>query len=447
MPIRPPALRVILWGINYAPEPTGIAVYNADLARYFKTQGIDVEVIAGFSYYPAWQKKDEDRGRLYRRDTLDDVPVHRCWQYVPGKVTKLARIIHEASFAVTSVWKALLMPRADLYVVVSPPLGLGPVAWLISKFKRSRYLFHVQDLQPDSAAELGMLKEGVFLRAMRRCERLVYAKSAGVSGISTGMIEAFLEKGVPREKVFLLPNWLRLPRVKSDRSATSSRGSFRCRHGISDNALLAVYSGNLGKKQGLDVIFDAAELLHADTPTNDSIQIVVVGDGAERSRLEARLRERPLGNLRLLPLLSDDDYRDMLDDADLALITQQPGTGQVCFPSKLLSVLAVGLPVVTAADESSDLAKAVKEGGFGRNVPAADGAALAAVLSEVSADRARLAGWASRTLWVERFAPEVVLPQFEAVVLALADTRISKGAAVERKEVPEGTAPRKLETI
>ena len=122
-------MRIVVWGINYAPEVTGIAPYNAGLCRYFAAQGHDVRMVTTFAYYPQWQKSAADRGRLYRTDHDEaGVPVHRCWHYVPARPSTMRRILHEFSFGVTSWLRLLSLPRADVYVVVSPPLILGPLA-------------------------------------------------------------------------------------------------------------------------------------------------------------------------------------------------------------------------------------------------------------------------------------------------------------------------------
>jgi len=422
-------MRVIIWGINYAPEPTGISPYTTDLAEFLAQRGMEVEVVTGFSYYPAWQKRPEDRGTLFRGDRINRVAVHRCWQYVPKKLSTLKRVLHEATFAASSLCRTLFLARADVYVVISPPLGLGVAAWLVTRLKRSRFLFHVQDLQPDSAAGLGMVKAGGFLRLMYACERFAYERAAGVSGISLGMMDAFAAKHVPARKMFLLPNWLRGAGQAVPPAVEMAR--FRETHRIPSHALLAVYSGNLGRKQGLDVLLDAAEILASRAVQGRPVVLIVAGDGADQAALSERLRRQPLHNLRLLPLQSAANYQIMLRAANVALVTQMPGTGQVCFPSKLLSVLSAGLPVITTADETSDLARAVREGGFGVNVPAASPEPLATALEAAANNPALLEEWRSKTRWVERFAPEAMLPKFEAAVRAVANPELPDAPGLE----------------
>jgi colanic acid biosynthesis glycosyl transferase WcaI len=126
-------MRVIVWGINYAPEFTGIAPHSVALCEFLSGQGHEVEMVTSFPYYPSWQKCPEDRGRLYRTDVVNRVRVHRCWHFVPARVSALKRILHEGSFVFTSTLRALSLPRPDVYVIVSPPLLLGVAAWLVGK--------------------------------------------------------------------------------------------------------------------------------------------------------------------------------------------------------------------------------------------------------------------------------------------------------------------------
>jgi len=409
-------MRVILWGINYEPEPTGIAPYTAGLARHLQSLGMDVRVVSGFAYYPAWAKEPGDRGCWHRRDWVNGVRVHRCWQYVPSRPSVWGRIAHELSFVLSSLWRIWRLPRADLYFVVSPPLGLGPAAWLMARLKRSRFLFHVQDLQPDSAATLGMLRAGLLLRLLYTVEAFTYRTASGVSAVSAGMVDALRAKGVERGKVHFLPNWTR----SSAPAGAEEASSFRARQGISPWTFLAVYSGNLGRKQGLEVLIEAAAQLASAPRGGRPILILIAGDGAGRETLAQMLAERPHVRVQLLPLQSSEDHAAMMAAADVTLITQQTGTGRICLPSKLLSSLSAGRPVIAAADAESDLVRAVEQGGFGAHVPAGDAPALARLLHAAASQPEQVAEWARNTSWIRRYSPQAVLPRYEAAVLAAA---------------------------
>ncbi len=404
-------MRIIVWGINYTPEVTGIAPFNRGLCEFLRATGHDVRMVSAFAYYPAWRKAAADSGRLFRTDVLAGVPVHRCWHFVPSKVTALKRIVHELSFALTSTLRILGLKRAEVYVVVSPPLLLGPCAWLVSRLKRSRYVFHVQDLQPDAALGLGMLEPGLFSRILYGLEAWAYRGAFAISGISAGMLSAFEKKGVPTGKRWYFPNWtdgapLNVPEGSAER--------FRACHGIPREALLVIYSGNIGNKQGLEIVVEAAKFLRAWAGELDlaPVRILIIGDGAARSSLAAELERDGVSCVRLLPLLESVEYQAALSAMDVGLITQAAGTGQYFFPSKLLSILSAGRPVVTVADETSELAKAVADGGFGLNVLPGHAAELAEALRLLAADRGRLIKLAAETVWVRQFLRERVLAEY-----------------------------------
>ena len=139
-------MNVTVWGINYAPELTGIAPCNTALCEFLRRCGHEVRMVTTFAYYPAWKKQPEDAGRIFRDDELNGVPVHRCWHFVPRRPGTLKRIFHEASFVLTSLLRLLSLPRPDVFVVVSPPLLLGAAAWLLTRVKCAPFVFHVQDL-------------------------------------------------------------------------------------------------------------------------------------------------------------------------------------------------------------------------------------------------------------------------------------------------------------
>ena len=221
------------------------------------------------------------------------MPVHRCWQFVPKRVSALKRIVHEGSFVFTSTLRALSLPRADIYVLVSPPLLLGVAGWLVGKIKGAPFVFHVQDVQPDAAVGLGMLKASWFTKALYWLESFAYRHATHVSGITRGMLKSFRSKGVPEAKLIYFPNAIAL----NNAAPPPTRGEFRSCHEFAPEEFLAIYAGNLGVKQGLEVLLETAPLL-----LDPRIRIVICGDGAQREALAERVRELKLPNISMLPL-------------------------------------------------------------------------------------------------------------------------------------------------
>src|SRR5438132_1834225 len=143
-------MRIIIWGINYAPEVIGIAPFNRALAEFLVQEGHDVTMLTAFPYYPAWRKRTEDAKKLFATETVNAVRVVRCWHYVPRRISTAKRALHEFSFVAASLARLLFIPKSDLVIVVSPPLLLGAAARMVCWLRGGRYFMHIQDLQLDA---------------------------------------------------------------------------------------------------------------------------------------------------------------------------------------------------------------------------------------------------------------------------------------------------------
>jgi colanic acid biosynthesis glycosyl transferase WcaI len=397
-------MHITVWGINYSPELTGIAPYNVALCEFLHEKGHDVRMVTTFCYYPAWQKLPTEKNKVFRTDNQEDVTVHRCWHYVPKLVTPFKRILHELTFVASSILRQLFLPKPDLMIVVSPPLLLGFAAWLLSVFKSAPFIFHIQDLQPDAAAALGLVKDGWFLKVLRWCERFAYQKAAAVSGISQGILDAVAAKGIPSRKCIYFPNGITIPNPEQ----LPGRGSFRARHSMDEDDFVVLYSGNMGVKQGLGCLIEAAAQVK-----NPKVHFVLCGDGAIRHMLEVHARALGLENVHFIPLQPEHRYREMMMDADLCVIPQQAGTGKFFFPSKLLSALSFSRPILSVSDSHSEVAHAVGEGAFGVNVAPNDARLIAETIETLAANRSKLSEYSQAAgQFIKRFDQETVLNQF-----------------------------------
>ena len=361
-------MKIAFVGINYAPEPTGIAVYTTGMAEYCARQGDSVTVYTGFPYYPQWSKSEKDRRKWYRREYISSVTVRRNYLYVPRRPTAAARILHELSFVICTSINYLFGPRAECTVIVSPPLFLAFPIILIAKLKQSRTIFHIQDLQPDAAIDLSMLKRGWLTSFLYFVERQSYCAADEVSTISDGMLNKIADKGIDRGKMFLLRNW-----ANDDQIAPMSKDTgFRRELGLKDKFII-LYSGNMGVKQGLHTLLDAAHLL-SDMP---DITVVIVGDGGEKRELQRKATELGVRNVTFLPVQPYDRLGELLATADVAVIPQKSGVNDIVLPSKLNNIMASRRPVVVAAPVDSEFGRIVVASGGGLVVSPEDPAQLA----------------------------------------------------------------------
>lgn len=413
-------MRVTVIGINYHPETTGIGPFNTGLCEYL-TQDHEVEMISTFSYYPLWKKEPGEEKLLSRTDNINEVSVHRGWHYVPAKATAIKRMVHELTFIGSSVLRALFSRTPDVYVVVAPPLLSGLAIGFIARLKGRPVLFHIQDLQPDAAVWLGMLTQPWLIKTLYWFEALTYRWMNVVSGITPAMVSVLLEKNLTRDKVKLLPNWIPISKdaVLPDRR-TETGMQVRRNLGIDDDTFLAVYSGNLGSKQGLDVLLDAAQALKKSKVPAGNVTLMICGDGAEKVRLVKEATELGLDNLKFTPLLPYDDYKAMLTAVDISLVTQVLGSGKAFFPSKVLSILAAGCPILAVCDEESPLHDSLAEAHAGVTAHPENPKAIVQQIMALAENRESLTEYSrSGFNWVKRFSPETVLANFEAILSSM----------------------------
>jgi colanic acid biosynthesis glycosyl transferase WcaI len=362
-------MRILYLGINYWPEDTGIGAFASGRCEYLASCGHEVTSCTGFPYYPQWQVPGSYRHRIGSIEYRNGVRVVRSWLYVPRKVTSAKRILHEASFLATNLLAAARGPRPDLIVVTTPPLGLGLTGHILGRMWKVPYVLLVEDLQPDAAIDLGMIKPGGLANALFALERLAYRHAALVSTLTNGMAERIVAKGVPSSKVRVIPHWIdealldlpAQPKALSPWDEFAEKGKF-----------LVVHAGNMGIKQGLDVMLEAAALSqdHVD------ITYLMVGDGVEAGRLKAQAEARRLTNLRFFSLQPRPAFENLLSLTGVGLVTQQSCVSDIVFPSKVETLLAAGRPVIASVNPSSEVARAIRDAAAGLVVGPGDAKSL-----------------------------------------------------------------------
>ena len=368
-------MRIHIIGINYWPEVTGIAPFTTGRAEYLAAQGHEVTICTGVPYYPEWRVSRGYSRWLFGREQRAGVSMLRCPMYVPSRVTPLRRVIHEATFILTALLRSLFCRRPDILYVVSPPIGLGVAAWFLGRvWWRVPYVLDVEDLQPDTALNLGMMKHGMVTRVLYALERFAYRHATLVSTLTDAMRARIVAKGVPGSKVMVSAAWAE-PELFALASADQR---VRQELGLSDGHLV-LHAGNMGVKQGLDVVLDAAQL----TRDRSDIQYVLVGDGAMRPALESKLQTLGLNNVRMLRLVPRETFLRLLAAADVCLVTQQRTVSDVVFPSKVVTLLAAGKPVVASVNSESAVARAVVDARGGVVVTPEDPTALASAITRL----------------------------------------------------------------
>ena len=343
--------------MTFAPDHSGIALYATDFATYAAEQGHTVTAVTGFSWYPKWAKRPEDKRKLFRTDIYKGIKVLRGYLYVPKHVTTITRMIQEISFILFASINFLRAGRQDVIVVFTTPINLGLVGVIFRKLWGAKLLINIQDLQLDAAKSLGMLDKLPIMTIMNNLERYSYEKSNVVSSISNAMIGLVDKKGVEKDRTYLWPNWIDV----AEANAQGVKGAFRSKFPQYADKIIIGYAGNIGVKQGLSVLVDLSEKFKH----RDDLIFLIIGQGGDVDNLKKYAQQKATTNLDFIDFLSQAEYYNFLSDADVVFISQKKDSGDVYFPSKLLGIMAKEKLTFVSADTESEIYKVITENKLG----------------------------------------------------------------------------------
>ncbi len=406
-------LNVLIVGLNYAPEAVGIGPFTQGMAEGLAGLGCAVEAVVGKPYYPQWRALPGHAGGGWTRSVEHGVRIVRCPHYIPRNPTGLRRIVHLASFAVAALgpaMRAARRPRAErptVVICIAPALLSVPVAWIAAKLAGAKLWLHVQDFEVEAAFATGLVdgRSGV-ARLARGLENGLLRLADTVSTISPQMCAKLVAKGTDPARVIEIRNWANAPQPDPLEGA-----SFRAEWGLGARKV-ALYSGNIANKQGIEILVEAARLLAART----DLAFVICGEGPNRARLEALAAG--LSNVQFHDLQPAGRMGELLGLASVHLLPQIAGAADLVLPSKLANMLGSGRPVVATTLAGTGLHAEVD--GCGISVPPGDARALAEAIVTLVDDPMRSAelGAAARVRAAERWSQPAVIARLAAALRA-----------------------------
>ncbi|RMH69129.1 MAG: glycosyltransferase WbuB [Actinomyces sp.] len=390
-------MRVLLVSQYYAPEIGAPQARLSAMVRELVRRGHEVQVLTALPNYPTGRIFDDYRGKVVTSEARDGAEVVRVWVHA-ALGAGWHRLLNYLSFVVMPLVALRRIRRADLVLVESPPLFAMIPGLLLTRLRGGRAVMLIADLWPESAIELGLLREGRLANLLRRLERWSYRRCWRLSPVTEAQIEDLVgSKGVARERIVFLPNG-----VDTELYSPGPADDDVLRLLGGDDRWTVLYAGNHGYMHGLDVALDAAHLVREREPR---VRFVFVGDGSDKARLQKRARDEGLDNVVFFDPRPPEDIARWYRTADAALVTLS--TGELfrgARPAKTFPAMATGLPILFAGEGEG--AELVERAGAGIVTPPGDPEALAAAVCRLARDPAAAAamGERGRRLCEERFS-------------------------------------------
>jgi len=423
-------MRILIYSYNYYPEPIGIAPLMTELAEGLAKRGHEVRVVTAMPNYPERQIYEGYRGKFYLNEYKNGVQIQRSYVWIRPQPNLLDRIMLDASFVVTSFLPALLGWRPDVILSTSPSLPVCVPAALLGWLRACPVVLNLQDILPEAAVHVGLLKNKFLIKVFAALEKFAYHSASKISVIADGFVENLLSKGVAAEKIEQIPNWVD---VNFIRPLPKENNPFREAHNL-NGKFVVQYSGNIALTQGLETVIQAAAMLR-DTP---EIAFVIVGEAKGLQRLQQYCLDCGADNVLLLPFQPREHLPQMLAAADVGLVVQKKNVISFNMPSKIQVLLASGRALVASVPENGTAARAVRQSGGGVIVPPEDCQALAAAILELyqHPEKVKTLGYNSRQYAVEQYAFDQALNHYESLFESVtSDSQVIEAKVVSKQEV------------
>jgi colanic acid biosynthesis glycosyl transferase WcaI len=359
-------MKVLVLQQHYWPEIAPTGQLMQDICEDLTRAGHSVTVVCG---QPSYRIIDGMPTHAPANETHVGVVVRRVRSFIPGKASIPKRLLQYGSFFASSLLKAVSIDRPDVVLLMSsPPLLLGVSGTVLKLLRGVPFVYSVQDLYPDVAQHLGMLRPGYLLKAIEAVSSYLYRSAETVITLSDGMADRLRAKGVDTGRVHVVPNWA----DTSEIVVLPRDNDFAREHGLAEHFVVQ-YSGNVGLSQGLEHLIEAASLLR-ELP----IKFLIAGDGAAKRGLLAEVERLGLTNVQFLPPQIRARLPQLLASCDVGVVIMKRGIGADLVPSKLYGIMAAGRPVLAAVEDSTEVSQVVRRVNCGLVVTPESGTTLAA---------------------------------------------------------------------
>jgi glycosyltransferase involved in cell wall biosynthesis len=400
-------MRILLL-TNYFPPEIGAAPHLFfDFGGYLVKKGYEVQVLTGLPSYNLREPPKKYKKKLLMEEEMAGMKIIRIGGTHLPFSRKIAILRGAEHFWLSFMFflGAFFIKKSDLILFYSPPLTLGVTAWLLGKIKGVPFIINVQDLFPQNAIDLGILKNKVLINLFLKIEKFVYEKAAFITVHSPKNKEYIEKRGIKNEKIKVIPNWVDTEKITIGERINDFRKE--CKLG---NKFVVSFAGALGYSQDLDVVLETANLLKE----NKNILFLIVGEGPEKKRLREKSKKMKLENVKFLPMQPREKYPSILHASDICLVTLRKEVKTPVVPSKILSIMAAGRPIIACLNLGGDAPKVINQARCGYVLPPGDFRGLSNAISKLyrSLESRRELGYNGRRYCEENFSLDTCVKKY-----------------------------------
>jgi glycosyltransferase involved in cell wall biosynthesis len=351
--------RKILLLTEYFPPEIGAGSSRAfELSRRWSETGADVTVLTGFPDYPDGIISEPYRGRILMKEKMGKIKVIRTFIYPTANKGFFKRVISFFSFTFSSIllgtWAT---KKRDILIATSPPFSIGLAGYIISRLKRIPFIFEIRDIWPASVVQLGQIENKTFIKILEKIELFLYKKAEKIISVTDSFVKVLTSRGVNRDKIVVIKNGVDL------NFFTSVTGSeyLKKELGIEGKEVIS-YIGTHGLSHALEKVIDTANNLKS----NNKLQFMFVGDGAEKESLKQYASRLHLSNVIFIDSVDKNNLLNYYGISDILLVPlKKIPLFKTVLPSKIFEIMAVEKPIITSVDgECKKLIETAKAGLF-----------------------------------------------------------------------------------
>lgn len=388
----------------YSPEElTGIGKYNGEMIQWLLDEGLKIYHYSNAPFYPAWSLYKGAKNHVYKKRKSGNLVDIRSWVYIPKKPTAIKKILSEITFFLSSSVALLLnlrlLKKSNAVLVILPPFFLNSFVICLKQIFKFKLHLHIQDLQVDAANELRLLPQWLN-PILGHLEKIMLTNADSLSTISRGMQLKIENKGIG-EPIFQVPNWSDIQTIRP----IDNCKWLHDRLGLARDARLIVYSGNIGEKQGLEIVLECAKILEST-----DFKFVLLGDGLfKRQLIELSDTKYNNSNVIFSGLVPTKNLPEMLNSSFIQLVIQKSVGADSFLPSKLTNILSAGVPSIVTAEQGTSLHDLLWEAKTAMVIPPDNADFLSKAIVKLAGDtelaksiRMNARTWAEKNLTIDR---------------------------------------------